>query len=102
MKNNKVYCYTNIHNNKKYIGQTIASLKIRADCGRDYEQCPKFWKAIQKYGWDSFIPEILAENITAEKANELEAFYINKFDTINNGYNCTTGGKSGFKFTEES
>ena len=38
-----------------------------------------------------------------EKLNELEIFYIKKYDSFNNGYNLTIGGDSisGYKFSED-
>ena len=36
--------------NKSYIGQTCNSLSVRAANGEGYKGCPKFYKAIQKYG----------------------------------------------------
>jgi hypothetical protein len=35
-----------------------------------------FGKAIQKYGWENFSHEILAEKLTQSEANELEKYYI--------------------------
>ena len=36
------------------------------------------------------------------KLDELERFYINKYDSYNNGYNSTTGGSSGWIASEET
>ena len=50
-----VYCYTNLVNGKKYIGQTIKSLKERAkNNGNGYLNCTIFFRAIQKYGFEKF------------------------------------------------
>ena len=54
------------------------------------------------------IEKIDIENIdikeATKKLNELEIFYIKKYDSFNNGYNLTIGGDSisGYKFSEES
>ena len=90
-----VYCHTNQINGKQYIGITSMSLEER--CGKNgtrYKNCIAFWRAIQKYGWDNFGHKILAYDLTREKANELEIYYISKFNTISpNGYNLAPGGE---------
>lgn len=94
MENYIVYCYTS-PSNKKYIGQTNKDIKYRANHGKGYIGCPAFYCAIQKYGWDWFEHhcEILAKNLTKKEADELEQFYIKKFDSIKNGYNIQSGGE---------
>lgn len=89
-------------NGKQYIGITSMSLEDR--CGIDgsrYRNCNAFWNAIQKYGWNNFSHKILAYDLTREKANELEIYYISKFNTMApNGYNLTPGGEV-YERTEE-
>lgn len=90
-----IYIYTNSVNGKVYIGQTKTSLEQRAQQGgRNYRESPKFYNAIIKYGWDAFIPTILATAETQDKANELEMFYIAKYKSNNDesGYNISAGG----------
>lgn len=94
----KIYVYTNKVNNKKYVGQTRKSLKERAgNNGRCYNRSPRFWNAIQKYGWDNFSPEILYDNLTKDDANELEIKTIYDLQTTNDkyGYNIAFGGNGG-------
>lgn len=105
--NGRIYCYTNLINNKKYIGQTI-----QEDNGRfnqhyssafnprasDYDT--PFHRAIRKYGYDNFSLEILEANIhSLEEMNELEAYYIKQLQslTTQNGYNIESGGKNSKK-----
>ena len=93
----KIYKYTNVINEKVYIGQTKNSLKRRSErLGRNYIGCRYFYNAIQKYGWDNFIPEILEDNLSKEEANRLEKYYIKKFDSTNRniGYNILSGGNN--------
>lgn len=81
---------------KIYIGQTKrspASERWRYP-QYAYKTCTKLLHAIQKYGWENFSTEILEANLTLEKANELEQFYIKKYDTVANGYNVQDGGKN--------
>lgn len=56
----------------------------------------KFYNAILKYGWNNFEHSILEEKLTLEEALLKEAYYIDFFDAINNGYNVSTGGGTGF------
>lgn len=107
--NSKTYCvymHTNKINNKKYIGQTCKNVRDRWRNGVGYINSPYFWNAIQKYGWDNFEHEIIANNLTKEEADKMEIELIALYDTTNdkNGYNLTSGGGgvSGFVFSEES
>lgn len=86
-----IYCYTS-PSGKKYIGQTKTTLKERAKKNaKGYKGCKAFYNAIQKYGWDNFEIEILAE-VPYSYMNETETQYILFFDTINpaKGYNIMT------------
>ena len=92
-----IYCYTNKINGKKYIGQTCQTLEERA--GRDgYFYVLKdgvFGKAIQKYGWENFVPEILESGLTQQEANEREIYWIAELNTLAPfGYNLSKGGNS--------
>ena len=91
-----IYCHINKLNNKKYIGQTRKKeVKYRfGKNGIEYNNQPKFYRAIQKYGWDNFEHIILEDNIqTQEEANLKEQFYIKQYNTIKAGYNCRGGGR---------
>lgn len=93
-----IYKYTNKHNNKVYIGQTIKSLEERAQSnGGNYRQCPKFYNAIKKYGWDAFVPEIIDTADTKKEADEKEKFYIKVYKSTEDafGYNIDLGGHGG-------
>lgn len=95
MKKYIIYIYTNILNNKVYIGQTCLTLEKRAGTnGKKYCKCKYFWNAIQKYGWQSFHSEILEDNSSKNEANEKEVLYISKFNSTNHsyGYNIKIGG----------
>lgn len=102
-KKYKVYKYTNKINGKIYIGQTCKTLKARADNGKGYIRCPHFWRAIQKYGWENFEGEILADELTLDEANELEISLIQSLNSTNPsiGYNNRGGGSNG-EMTEEA
>lgn len=88
-----IYCYTS-PSGKKYIGQTKTTLKERAKSnGKGYKGCKYFYKAIQKYGFENFSVEILAE-VPLDIINEEEKSYIFLYNTTdrNKGYNIDDGG----------
>ena len=87
------------HKGWSYIGQTCMDVP-EARWGKNGEgySSQLFFRAIEKYGWDSFSHEILEEGIqTLEEANERERFWIDYYHTwINDdlcaGYNVDHGG----------
>ena len=82
---------------KVYIGITSMKPEYRWRNGMGYSRSPIFYKAIQKYGWDNFKHEILAEGLTKEQAQQMEIDLIAhyKSNDKNHGYNMSTGGESG-------
>lgn len=95
MNNYKIYKYTNLINGKIYIGQTCRSIKKRA--GKDgihYQGCAHFYRAIQKYGWNNFICEIIIDQLSQDEANYWEEYYITSLKSYdyNYGYNIAFGG----------
>lgn len=101
-KKYKVYLITNMISGHQYVGFTSLPPKKRWSNGKGYKENVYFYNAIKKYGWNNFKKEILEENLTQQEAKEKEIFYINKFDTFNNGYNKTLGGDSGIIHTPET
>ena len=89
--------------NKRYIGITSKNPKTRWKNGNGYRHNQHFTRAIQKYGWDNFKHEILADNLTEEEALQMEIELIKKYDTFNSdkGYNLTSGGEVGKQHTDE-
>ena len=94
MNNFIVYMHKNKINGKVYVGQTGQDPNKRWENGNGYKSCPRFWNAIQKYGWNSFEHIIVAKNLTLKEANLLEEKLIKDFDSTNpqNGYNIKFGG----------
>lgn len=86
-----VYCYTS-PSGKKYIGKTTTDLKTRAKKNFiGYKECPAFYNALKKYGWENFEIEIL-EEVPYDNLLEVESQYIVDFNTTNPqyGYNIIT------------
>lgn len=94
------YCvYTHIApNGKCYIGITCQEPIKRWHGGSGYREQPKFYNAIKKYGWNNFYHGVLLKNISKEHACAIERYLIDFFDTIDNGYNQTSGGECGYTF----
>jgi group I intron endonuclease len=104
-----IYKFTNKINGKSYIGQTIQKLENRfsqhkSQSKRKVKKNQHFYNAIKKYGWENFIKEEILICFTDIKdLNQLETYFIDYFDTYNNGYNSTTGGENFLRrpWTEE-
>lgn len=97
-----IYMHKNKINQKVYIGITSQSCQLRwRRAGEGYKQQPKFYNAIQKYGWDNFEHIILFENLTEEEADLKEIALIKLYNSIANGYNIQKGGKS-YSHTKET
>ena len=87
---------------KSYIGQTKFTEIIRwkqhcqaANNINSKEYYLPLSYAIRKYGQENFTVKILEENISTEKINERERFYIELYKTYDSkkGYNCNLGFK---------
>lgn len=91
--NYNVYKHTNLVNHKSYIGITSQKCENRWGInGKGYELQPKFYHAIQKYGWNNFQHDVLYTNLDKETALKIEADLIKTYDTIENGYNISPYG----------
>lgn len=92
-----IYIHTNLKNGKVYIGQTNNVERRWSNNGIKYRLSPRFWSAIQHYGWENFSHKILEDNLTKDQADQKEKYYIKKYDSTNldKGYNLTQGGTGG-------
>ena len=109
-----IYKITNIVNNKSYIGITTNKRgfkgryyhkgngiervykyhKIQKENGKYYNS--HLLRSIEKYGFGSFeVFEVLDTAISKEELCNKEIYYIQLFDSFNNGYNKTLGGETG-------
>lgn len=96
MDNYFVYIHTNKENNKKYIGITkqVKPENRWGVNGCNYKESTYFYSAIQKYGWDCFEHEIIAEGLSKIEACQLEKQLIAEYKTQDKkfGYNILEGG----------
>ena len=95
-----IYKITNIQNNKVYIGQTIRPVKDRfhrhINDALNNILDTHFARAIRKYGKDNFIIETIDEAINQIELNKKEQYWIQYYNSIQNGYNETDAiGKCG-------
>lgn len=79
---------------KVYIGITSQSVNRRWDNGNGYKSNEYFYRAIIKYGWDSFKHEILFTGLTKEQAEAKEIELIKFYNSTDShcGYNLRKGG----------
>lgn len=98
-----VYKHT-FPNGKVYIGITGQKTYKRWKYGKGYTTLI-MQNAIQKYGWNNVIHEILFDNLTQEEAELKEVELIKKYrsNEYEYGYNLATGGgvNCGYKHTVE-
>lgn len=96
-ENYTVYVHKNKENGKIYIGITSQETKRRWKNGNGYSKKSHFGRAIKKYGWDGFEHIIIVNDISSDKAKEIEKALIALFDSTNpnNGYNEALGGEGG-------
>lgn len=97
-----VYIHTNKINGKRYVGITCQKPERRWRNGHGYKECPSFYNAIRKYGWDAFKHEIFQSGLSKEKAEHIEKRLIALWGTNHksNGYNIENGGNTNGKHSE--
>ena len=91
--NKYIYKITNKINNKCYIGQTNNYVRRFREHRKMYDgkSSKILYYAFKKYGIDNFDFEVLDYG---ENYNELEKYYIEYYNSIDNGYNISTGGEN--------
>ena len=90
-----IYKATNNLTGEIYIGQTSYSLANRKEGHRksvDYGSTTHFHNALRKYGIDNFRWQVICICPDIDSLNERERFYIALYNSMNNGYNRTSGG----------
>src|ERR1035437_2987537 len=107
-----VYKATYIDDGRVYVGGTIQSLEGRIrghirhmkDVDNPKRQS-RFNKALRELGFDNFEWEIIEDGILSEvELDEKETFYVAEYKSNDPqfGFNDQTGGKRGFKSSEEA
>lgn len=91
-------------NGKTYIGITSKSPQERWRNGKGYLNNPLFYKAINKYGWENIKHEIVLRGLSRSDACVVERTLINSYKSNDPhyGYNLTSGGEKGAKWSEAS
>src|ERR1019366_10769503 len=95
-----VYKITNITNGTVYVGQTTKGLKQRwtehvydAVGARRRKHNSYLHLAIEKYGKENFIAEVLNVCLDKKSLDAVECFYIKSLNTVRPiGYNISLGG----------
>lgn len=88
--------HTNLITKKKYVGITKMKPETRWNNGVGYKSNKKFYSDIKKYGWDSFLHEILYDNLDYLQARSIESKLIKDYDLIKTGYNQATSSLTDF------
>jgi len=104
-----IYCFENLVDGKKYIGQSINIERRYKEHFRflEKEECGDenkyFWNALKKYGIQNFSFYIL-EECHQDLLNDLEVKYIKELNShkTENGYNVSWGGNSPMRGIEKS
>lgn len=99
-----IYKFENLINHKIYIGQSVELEEQYQRHRYHYEKKDvnkRLYQAFWKYGWDKFSYEVI-EYCLPEELDEKEIYYIQLYDSYNNGYNATKGGKSGANHPSKS
>lgn len=86
-----IYKAQNKINGQIYIGQSVRiEERWKEHKNSVINGTSKFYKAIQEFGWDNFEWSII-EECPKENLEEREKYWIDYYDSINNGYNTIYG-----------
>lgn len=95
----EIYIIRNRANNKVYIGQTSHNaghrFNIHLNCARNTKYTSKLYRSMREIGLDKFYVETL-KVCTNNELNEYERQYIDKFNSIKEGYNSIYPGDTNY------
>lgn len=94
-----IYKITTTMSDKVYIGQTTRTIEQRfaehlKHSTAEDKKTLHLYLAMAKYGKDTFSVEQLDTAQSQEELNEKECYWINFYNSINNGYNMMQGGNN--------
>lgn len=92
-----IYVYK-FANGKTYVGQSRKNVKRYGVPGVYKYRHPEMYKEMR----NGFFKEILCFTDNDTEADEMEDYYIEQYNSVENGYNRRGGGKSGFRISEET
>ena len=104
-----IYKIVNTLNGKVYIGISInfANRQKRHQYQSFNQNSSsyntKLSRAFRKYGWNNFNWEIIYQSKDYDHIKSMEGFFIENFNSLNEGYNMTLGGEGtkGHKLTKD-
>lgn len=103
-----IYLITNTITGMKYVGQTkrdaMKRFKEHCTIAENTNRNLHLYNSMRKYGVDKFTFEILESDVEERDLDDRERYYIEKYDTLNTGYNYTAGGGGmrGYHHSEET
>lgn len=99
-----IYKIWNDNNDKLYIGQTRQTVNIRWKQHKnkaEYERQPLLiYRAMRKYGIDTFHIETI-EECDNSLLNQREIYWIQYYNSCDDGYNLTYGGDGGLAYAPD-
>lgn len=93
-----IYKFTNLVNNKVYIGQSTNIEKRKKSHINNYinsnikDYNTYFYRALRKYGIDNFKYSVIEVVNNKEELENREKYWINHYNSYKKGYNSTPGG----------
>lgn len=91
-----IYKFTSKITGQSYIGQSIKiehRYKEHLNNIKNFQENSKWYQALREQGIENFEFSIL-EECQPEELNEREIYWIQYYDSYNNGYNSTPGGQT--------
>lgn len=95
MKNNYSVYEHIFPNGKRYIGLTKQKPVARWGRSGNGYKSQYLYNYIQEFGWENIEHRIIKDGLTQEEAKQLEKDLIEKYNTIEDGYNRHPGGGVG-------